>query len=875
MSAPRAAFMPLPQLSLGSGIGRRYALSFSALAIGLSLAAGGLNAVSAYRQARDGAYGVLTARAEMAALAVEGFFGGIEDTLVWASHASVLSEADARSERRSAFMRAVQRHPAVTEAYHLDASGRETLRISQRRLDGARSEGARGASFRGAAPLAYSDVFFQYGSEPYVIMRLRDEAAQTAAVYAEINLRAVWDAIRRIKIGETGYAYILDDRGELVSHSDSRLALARLDFSNSDQFRRAVSGVRQGGASATSLAGGRVAYALAPVPGLGWTVFAELPSDEAYAPFYRSLRQGLAMLALAMVAACAASMLLAQHMAGPIRNLHAGARRFAGGRFATAIPVAGDDEIAGLATSLNDMAALIQAREQDLRDSRERYALASDGARDGLWDWDLRRGGIYFSRRWRSMVGETGEARIGRLRDWITRVDRRDRSALAKAFRAHLDGETSHMRCEYRVATPEGVRWMLARGVAVRDGAGRAVRMAGSQTNITEIRAAFEQLAAHRDELERLVSARTAQATQMRNRLADAIDSADDGIAIFEGDGSPVQSNERFAEFRQLASAGSLDSTSLGAVAEGLGGACQIKLETLQARGEAFVEEFGPIAGRWYEMRGQSMASGGFLLRVADVTTYREAQAALVSSLEKQRDLARAHRTFVAMTSHQFRTPLAIIDSAAQRLARRKLRIDAVEIEERASQIRSVVRRITELTERTLSLSMLDAGTLDFKPRRDDLRTLVENAVAAQRVIAPQHRIDIDFSEDEASGFYDPTLIEQVIANLLANAVKFTPEGRAVRVRLEGDHGGTRVAVVDEGIGIPADELSSIFDRFFRARNTSGIAGSGLGLTLCSEIIRLHGGVLAAVSREGEGSTFSFTLPRRPASSAREAIQCP
>ncbi|MCM2258122.1 MAG: EAL domain-containing protein [Vicinamibacteria bacterium] len=121
-----------------------------------------------------------------------------------------------------------------------------------------------------------------------------------------------------------------------------------------------------------------------------------------------------------------------------------------------------------------------------LRESEERYSLAARGANDGLWDWDLRSGRVYYSERWKSMLGHADGEIADSPEEWFSRVMPEDREALETAIREHVEGRLAHLEAEYRMCTAGGDwHWMLARGLAVRDGDGRAYRMAGSQTDVT------------------------------------------------------------------------------------------------------------------------------------------------------------------------------------------------------------------------------------------------------------------------------------------------------------------------------------------------------------------------------------------------------
>src|SRR5579872_2763022 len=133
--------------------------------------------------------------------------------------------------------------------------------------------------------------------------------------------------------------------------------------------------------------------------------------------------------------------------------------------------------------------------EQALRASEDRYALVAAAANDGLWDWDLANNSIYFSPRWKSMFGHE-ENEIGSEPDeWFGRVESDDLAALKAELNSHLNGEADTFRCEYRIRHKDGKpRWMLCRGLAVRDASGKATRIAGSQTDITDRKLAEEQL---------------------------------------------------------------------------------------------------------------------------------------------------------------------------------------------------------------------------------------------------------------------------------------------------------------------------------------------------------------------------------------------
>lgn len=247
---------------------------------------------------------------------------------------------------------------------------------------------------------------------------------------------------------------------------------------------------------------------------------------------------------------------------------------------------------------------------------------------------------------------------------------------------------------------------------------------------------------------------------------------------------------------------------------------------------------------------------------IAERTAELEARALQLSeALERERKYNALLEQFIATVSHEFRTPLAVIDSAAQRLLRHRDRIIVEELAERASKIRGAVKRLVRLIDDTLSLSRMQAGRLAPRRRSVDLRALVAEACEQQQQLAGKHQIVASLRDLPARLEIDPDLMRQVFANLLSNAVKYSPNGGQIEVTGEVDEGFAAVAVRDYGLGIPARDLPQLFERFFRASNVGGIAGSGLGLSLCRHLVEEHGGKLTVDSVEGQGATFTLRLP--------------
>ncbi len=217
----------------------------------------------------------------------------------------------------------------------------------------------------------------------------------------------------------------------------------------------------------------------------------------------------LSSLALSCLAGILVALHLTRSITRPTSALVAATRKIAAGEIGFTLPKKYKAEFGELASNLNAMSLSLKRgydelqkeiteRKQTaeaLRESEERYALAALGANDGLWDWDLKTNTIYLSPRWKTMLGHQ-EGEIGNSpEDWLSRVHSDDRRLLQAKLNAHIDGHNTHFENEHRMLHQNGSwHWMLTRGIAVRDDSGKAYRIAGSQTDITERKLAEEQL---------------------------------------------------------------------------------------------------------------------------------------------------------------------------------------------------------------------------------------------------------------------------------------------------------------------------------------------------------------------------------------------
>ncbi len=229
--------------------------------------------------------------------------------------------------------------------------------------------------------------------------------------------------------------------------------------------------------------------------------------------------------------------------------------------------------------------------------------------------------------------------------------------------------------------------------------------------------------------------------------------------------------------------------------------------------------------------------------------------------LQQERNINELQRQFVALASHEFRTPLAIIDAAAQRLLRAKGDIASKFVRDKADQIRSSVVRIVDLMESILAASRMDNGAIQIRYDRCALGAIIESCCRRQSDISKSHRITVDLGDLPDYIDADKFALEQVFSNLVSNAIKYAPGHPDIHIAGRQEGNMVKVVVRDHGVGIDAEDLPKIFQRYFRARTSTGIPGTGLGLYLVKQIVELHGGSIEIESEKGKGTSLIVALP--------------
>jgi signal transduction histidine kinase len=247
---------------------------------------------------------------------------------------------------------------------------------------------------------------------------------------------------------------------------------------------------------------------------------------------------------------------------------------------------------------------------------------------------------------------------------------------------------------------------------------------------------------------------------------------------------------------------------------------------------------------------------------ITDISQLKQAAEALRESEEKLKNLLKEREEFIANASHELKTPLTSIRAYAELLEEHIEQVAEEPYKGMMHKLGLQVDRLHVLVADMLDTTRMSEGKLVLNVTRFDLNELIREKAEELQRITKTHTIRTllaSFPEIEA----DRERIGQVIVNLVSNAIKYSPKGGEILLASEPEDGFVKVSVSDQGMGIPAADLDKIFDRFFRvdSKEVRTFPGMGIGLFISQGIIQRHGGALTVKSEEGEGSTFTFTLP--------------
>lgn len=483
---------------------------------------------------------------------------------------------------------------------------------------------------------------------------------------------------------------------------------------------------------------------------------------------------------------------------------------------------------------------------------------ATSGTGQGVWEWDVRNGKVYFSPQWKAQLGFADDELPNTFAVWQERLHPDDAPTVLGRVQRALDDADFHYEAEFRLLHKDGTwRWILAYARVQRDAHGVACVMSGSHMDITRRKQAETQSITDRDFVERVLDSIP--------NLVFVKDSAGHFVLVNQAVASLFGAPK--AQLVQRNNKDVHDNADDLALYDSIEAAVRREGKTVVAE-ETFAPP-GKEARHFITTKMPLVSPSGevWVLGVSvDVTEAKRVEAELRSAKEAAEAATRAKSWFVATVSHEIRTPLAGVLGTAELLLSTKLNDEQRELAELAFQSAS---SLSELVSDVLDFSRVEDGALQIEPTDMDLHALVREVLDQQRSVASGRNLQLSAELDPAlPGLLrgDPLRIRQVIINLVANALKFTETGSVqVTTRVIGAtrrSAKVRIEVTDTGVGIPAESIPKLFQAFVQVDGSTKrrFEGSGLGLAICKRLVELMGGQIGVYSTLGAGSTFWLVL---------------
>ncbi|KAA5805495.1 PAS domain-containing sensor histidine kinase [Alkalicaulis satelles] len=499
-----------------------------------------------------------------------------------------------------------------------------------------------------------------------------------------------------------------------------------------------------------------------------------------------------------------------------------------------------------------------------LRESQNRLTLAMEGARVGVWDWDLESDSVLLTESFAQILGRTRAEEVSGP-EFLLLISEEDRNKVRAALRSAA--QTDELDVMVRAA--QLAVWFQMRG-RIMDGTRRLV---GVAIDITERKGAQARVQA------------------AESRLRAALESMTESFVLWDSRRRLMLWNRKFREFFGLS------DTALR------GNMRYEEVEAMAAKAIARVHgepgadsyELELKDGRWLHYSDRRTNDGGIVSVGADITALKTQETALrdneralrrtVENLKlsqaRVEELAEAHQQervraeeanrskseFLANMSHELRTPLNAINGFSEIMAGEMFGpLGDERYKGYVTDILGSGQHLLSLINDILDMSKIEAGKMQLQTELILPGDVIEQCVRIMRARAEEKSITLAVEAESLPEIEaDPRALKQVLLNLMSNAVKFTPEGGAVKVRGFDAADGVVLQVADTGIGIPAEHLPRLGRPFeqIESQTAKSHQGSGLGLALSKSLIELHGGTLRIDSAPGKGTTVSFSLPAR------------
>ncbi|MBL8080034.1 MAG: PAS domain S-box protein [Anaerolineales bacterium] len=509
----------------------------------------------------------------------------------------------------------------------------------------------------------------------------------------------------------------------------------------------------------------------------------------------------------------------------------------------------------------NQLESRVKERTAEIEFTRQRLELATKAAGLGIWEWNINSGAMILDNQMYTILGLTSNVFDNTMKGFIDFVHAEDLEYIEKLLQEIIEGRT-YFELAYRIVRKDGsVRFIHSHGLGIVDRTGRVERMIGTAEDVTAQKQA-EQAVLESEAYARLL-----------------FDASPDPISVAEADGIMVDVN-KFFEQQHNVKRDEIRGKHISELnifpAEDIKKAGDYINEILQGK------KLPPIELDFYtadkglhtlEMHSYPIQVYGRPLVLStsrDITEHKISSDMLRRANNEMERALRIKDEFLASMSHELRTPLNAILGISESLEEQ---IIGPLNEKQLKYLRTVSEsghHLLELINDILDLSKIEAGRIELNIAQMPAEHLVQSSLRIIKEMAQkkelQLKVDIDPNVKTMQG--DERRLKQVLVNLLSNAVKFTPQGGEVGLELKGypEDSEATITVWDTGIGIKQEDINRLFKPFVQLDSSLSreYAGTGLGLALVSQMIRLHGGSVSLTSEIGKGSRFTVTIPWEP-----------
>lgn len=251
-----------------------------------------------------------------------------------------------------------------------------------------------------------------------------------------------------------------------------------------------------------------------------------------------------------------------------------------------------------------------------------------------------------------------------------------------------------------------------------------------------------------------------------------------------------------------------------------------------------------------------------YLIGIGIDITERQQAEKMRRQLERQQELSQLQLRFFSLVSHEFRTPLSTILASVQLLQLCPDKFSPDKKIRNLQRIEAATQRLRQMLDNILTITRAETGQLDFQPRRVNLEQFCQGILAEiPRNPDNPYELNLVMQADCSCACLDEQLLRSILLNLLTNAIKYSPPDSIISLRINCTTNEVSFKVCDQGIGVFSDDISHIFEAFYRGKNIDSIPGSGLGLTVAQTCVIVHGGNISVTSEPGVGTTFTVTIP--------------